>query len=310
MARTGMVPRAAAAAALLAAAAASATATDTCRALSRFNLFTLGNLHLTATEVLGPLAVRGDARLESFAVNPVGRCGRRDRVPDTVALAVGGHLRARNGQINAGKVVVERRRFTRSSVGLRCARVVGRGAVDLDALASMAKRQHEQLCHKREAHCDTRVDEARGVTFSVRRRGDATCVVQAGQLARASRVVIRGRGRGQLVVIKVEGGSRYGRGGRPLRLSNFGFDGFVPARTVLAFCDVRKLVVDNVGVPSAVLAPATDLSGPAGHILGTSIFGSVRGGVEFRHAPFRCNDDDNDRRVASTEAAPSPSVDD
>jgi len=287
-----------AAVALSAATAAAATELppDVCRALTYFNVFALGDFHLQASEVLGPLAVGGDARLTAFSINSVGRCGPDHRPPRTPALAVGGHLRADNGQINAGTVVVGRGRYTGTSLGLQCAKVVHEG-LDFEGLAHAATVVHDALCASREAHCHTAVDDAGGIRMTVRGDGEATCVLAATHLGRASSVSIVGRREGQIVLVKVVG---RGRDGGAVTLSNFGFAGFVPETTVVALCDVHKVVIDNVGVPAAVFAPETDLSGPAGHILGTVIVRSSRGGVEFRHAPFGCGD--------AAEPSPSPEV--
>ncbi|OSX72208.1 hypothetical protein BU14_0457s0001 [Porphyra umbilicalis] len=288
-----------AAVALSAATAAAATElpADVCRALTYFNVFALRDFHLEASEVLGPLAVGGDARLTAFSINSVGRCGADHRPPRTPALAVGGHLRADNGQINAGTVHVGRGKYTGTSLGLRCAKVVHE-RLDLEGLAHAATAVHDGLCATREAHCHTAVDDAGGIRMTVRGGGEVTCVVSAAHLGRASSVSIVGRRGRQIVLVKVVG--RDHDDGRAVTLTNFGFAGFVPETTVVALCDVRAVVIDNVGVPAAVIAPKTDLSGPAGHILGTVIVRSSKGGVEFRHAPFGCGD--------AAEPSPSPEV--
>lgn len=286
----------AAAVALVASAACLASATDRCEAIAYFNVIALRDFHQTASEVLGPLAVGGDARLNSFSVNSVGKCGRDGRVPDEIALLVGGNLRAHNGQINAGKVLVGGRRAIREDVGLQCARVVPIKDFSFDRFATYVKDAHDELCDLHEDGCHTRVDDARGITLSIRGRGKAVCVVSARDLGKASRLAIVGRARGQEVVIKVDGDGRRD-GDRALTLTNFGLDGFEPAHTVMTFCDVPALIIDNMGIPSAVFAPKTALSGPAGHILGNTIVESFRGGVEFRHAPYDCGRD---------EAEPSP----
>lgn len=288
----------AAAVALVASANGFAAATDRCEAITHFNVIALRDFHLTASEVLGPLAVGGDARLNSFAINPAGKCGRDGRVPDKIALVVAGDLRAHNGQINNGKVLVGGRRSIRDDVGLRCARVVSiKEDLSFDGLASTVKEAHEELCDLHEDNCRTKVDDARGITLDIRGRGEAVCVVKARDLGHATRLAIVGRRRDQVVIIKVDGDDR-DDDDKALTLTNFGLDGFVPAHTVMAFCDVRKLVIDNVGIPSAVFAPHTALSGPAGHILGTTIVESFRGGVEFQYAPYECHREDR--------AEPSP----
>ncbi|GAB0497637.1 hypothetical protein MMPV_008974 [Pyropia vietnamensis] len=288
----------AAAVALVASAGGFAVATDRCEAITHFNVIALRDFHQTASEVLGPLAVGGNARLNSFAINPAGKCGRDGRVPDEIALVVAGDLRAHNGQINNGKVLVGGRRAIRDDVGLRCARVVSiKEDLSFDGLESWVTESHEELCDTREDNCRTRVDDARGITLTIRDGGPATCVVKARDLGRASRLAIVGRRRDHRVIIKVDGDDR-DDDGEALTLTNFGLDGFVPTHTVMAFCDVRKLIIDNVGIPSAVFAPKTALSGPAGHILGTTVVESFRGGVEFQHAPYDCNQEDR--------AEPSP----
>lgn len=141
--------------------------------------------------------------------------------------------------------------------------------------------------------CATRISGAADIRLDVSGREEAICEVTAAQLGRASRVAIKGRDvrGGQKVFIHVVGGGGRGRGGdRPLTLSAVGFDGFVPALTVLSFCNVPRVVVDNVGIPAAVFATQTDVSGPAGHIHGTAVVRSFRGGVQFRHAPYRCDE--------------------
>lgn len=279
----------AAAMALVASTAGFASATDRCEAVTHFNVIALRDFHQTASEVLGPLAVGGDARLNSFSINSVGRCERDERVPDKFALVVAGDLRAHNGQINAGKVLVGGRRSIREDVGLKCARVVRTKDVSFDEMASFLKEAHEGQCREREEGCHTRVDDARGITLSIRGRGRAVCVVSARDLGHATRLAIVGRRRDQVVIIKVEGKERRDDD-KALTLTNFGLDGFEPSRTVIAFCDVPKLVIDNMGIPAAVFAPETALSGPAGHILGTTVVESFRGGVEFRYAPYACDD--------------------
>lgn len=282
----------AAAVALVASAAGLASATERCEAITHFNVIALRDFDQTASEVLGPLAVGGNARLNSFSINSVGKCGRDGRVPDEAALVVAGDLRAHNGQINAGKVFVGGRRSIREDVGLQCARVVPVGErLSFDDLATYVKDAHDGLCDLHEDGCHTRVDDARGITLSIRggRGGRAVCVVSARDLGHASRLAIVGRRRDQEVVVKVDGEERRDDD-VALKLTNFGLDGFEPTRTLLTFCDVRKLILDNMGIPAAVFAPKTALSGPAGHILGTTIVESFRGGVEFRHAPYDCDE--------------------
>lgn len=289
----------AAAVAVVASAARLASASSQCEAIVHFNVIALRDFHQTASEVLGPLAVGGDARLDSFSINSEGKCERDGRVPDKIALVVAGNLRAHNGQVNSGKVIVGGRKAIREDVGLKCARVVRiKEDLSFDSLESYVEESHDGLCGLHEDGCHTRVDEARGITLSIRGRdGRAVCVVSARDLAHASRLAIVGRRRDQEVVIKVDG-ERYGDD-KALTLTNFGLDGFKPERTVLTFCDVDRLVIDNIGIPAAVFAPKTALSGPAGHILGTTIVKSFRGGVEFRHAPFKCGREEE-------EPSPSP----
>lgn len=287
--------------------AGGATATDpytpdtTCASFAYWNVVALGSFNQTASEVGGPLLVVGDARLDGFSVNPTGQCGRDGRTPNVVAAVVGGRLRANNGQWNAGKVVTRPGRYSASrSVGLRCARVTPR-AINFEPLVTFTVNGHAGVCRSEAVYCNTRVDEGRGVTFHIRRGGEATCAVSARDLAAATRVAIVGRTRGQVVIIKVDGDGRYGPRGKALTLSDFQADGFLPAFTVMALCDVERLVVDNTGIPSALLAPQTDLSGAAGQVTGNAFFRSFRGGIEFRHEPWGACEPEG--------AVPSPEAD-
>jgi len=253
--------------------------TATCDALTYFNLFTLRDLHMTGAEVLGPLAVGGDARLDGFSINSEGTCGSQ-----TAALAVAGSLKAANGHVTAGSVVVGGRAHIAPSVGFRCAKVID-GDVHLGALAKAAVAGHERLCGRPVTDCKTTVDPDGVVTLRVGRGRSAICAVRVRALHHAKRVAIVGRSEHQVVTIQA-----VSDGAKTLTLTNVGFHGFVPSRTVLAMCGrVDSLVIDNVGLPTALSAPETDLSGPAGHVRGTVVVRSVRGGVEFRHDPFECD---------------------
>jgi len=308
MARLSNVARSAAAAAAVAlavttpAAASASVATDPCRALTHFNVFALRNVHLARSEVTGPLAVGGNAILRSFSVNAATPCtAAGDTVPD-LALAVGGVLHADRGQINAGAVAVSGHYYGSPSVGLRCARHVS-GAFDFQGLAAEAVANHAALCATPVANCKTAIGADGGVTFAVTGEGDiATCAVAVGDLNSASRVAITGRSAEQEVVLKVFGGHHWST--KTLTLTNVAFHGFVSERTVLSACDrVHMVVIKDVGLSSAVSAPHTDLVGPSGHIRGTVIVRSVRGGMEFRHAPVAC-----DAAAADEVPSPSPAV--
>jgi len=264
----------------------------TCDALTYFNLFALRDLHMTGAEVLGPLAVGGDARLDGFSINSEGACGTH-----SAALAVAGSLKAANGQVAAGSVVVSGRSHIASSVGLRCAKVID-GDVHLGALAKAAVDGHERMCGRPVTGCKTTLGHDGVVTLRVVRGRSAVCAVHVRVLRNAKRVAIVGRSEHQVVIIQA-----VSDGATTLALSNVGFHGFVPSRTVLAVCGrVGSLIIDNVGLPAALSAPETDLSGPAGHVLGTVIVRSVRGGVEFRHDPFDCD-------VGEEKPRPSPEAD-
>jgi len=131
--------------------------------------------------------------------------------------------------------------------------------------------------------------------------------VRAADLTSATAVEVVGRtDAARRVVINVDGGvaAAAGGGGGGARgagaiggvgddaagvvLSAKGFFGFLPTTTVVNFCGVPTLNIDNVGLPAAIVAPHTHLESTYGHVEGTVIVASAQGGVEFRHAPFAC----------------------
>jgi len=261
-----------------------------CPRFPPFNLFTVGATTLVASEVLGPLACGGDATLTGFSVNPSSPCD-----PSSVALAVGGALNASSGQVANGGLSLPAGAVLPDSVGRVCAAAVPAGAFDFTAAAASATAASATLCGRAApAGCVTSLTDGGGVTFDVSAAPAgalALCTVPGAALTAATGVTVAGRRDASTVVaINVlggDGGGGGGGGGR-VRLAGCEFFNFVPPTTVLNFCGVSALTVDNVGVPAAVLAPGVALDGPAGNVRGSVVVASVDTGVEFRNAPFAC----------------------
>lgn len=287
--------------------AASPPPLASCRDLTAFNLLSLGDVELANTEVQGPLGVAANARLSAFSVNHVPACA-----PRSVALAVGGTLNATGGMVSNGQVIVGgggggghdsgERVVLPQTVGRHCAPDGPRSSLpDFKRLTRTARAVHGLLCAATPTTCKTVITPDRRVEFRVlrnRARQEAVvCRVLSADLTAATSVEVVGRGApSQRVVILVDGSRGMVGGGiggigsdsRSVALAHKGFFGFLPSTTVLSFCGVPTLAIDNVGVPAAVLAPRTHLRSTYGHIEGTVIVASVRGGVEFRHAPLHC----------------------
>jgi len=235
--------------------------------------------------VLGPLACGGDATLTGFSVNPSSPCD-----PTSVALAVGGALNASSGQVANGGLSLPPGVALPESVGRVCAAALPAGAFDFAAAAASATAASAALCGRAApAGCVTSLTDGGGVTFDVSAAAAgalALCTVPGAALTAATGVTVVGRRDASTVVaINVLGG---GDGGGRVRLAGCEFFNFVPPTTVLNFCGVAALTVDNVGVPAAVLAPGVALDGPAGNVQGSVVVASVNTGVEFRNAPFAC----------------------
>lgn len=280
-----------------------------CRDLTAFNLLSLGDAELANTEVQGPLGVAANARLAAFSVNHVPACA-----PRSIALAVGGTLNASGGMVSNGLVVVggrrggdrrgggHRRPVLPPTVGRECAPDGAPGSLpDFKRLARTARAVHGLLCAATPAACKTVITPDRRVEFQVSppaaHRGPVVCRVLAADLTAATSVEVVGRGPPSRRVAILVDGSRGTAGGaiggvgsdsRSVTLAHKGFFGFLPTTTVMSFCGVPTLAIDNVGVPAAVLGPRTHLRSTYGHIEGTVIVASARGGVEFRHAPLSC----------------------
>lgn len=294
--------------------ASAASPLASCPDLTAFNLLSLGDAELANTEVQGPLGVAANARLAAFSVNHVTACA-----PRSIALAVGGTLNATGGMVSNGQVVVGggggggrgrrwgggggRRPLLPRTVGRECAPDGPPGALpDFKRLARTARAVHGLLCAAPAAGCMTVITPDRRVEFRVspsaaHREEAVVCRVLSADITAATSVEVVGRGRPSRRVAILVDGSRGVAGGaiggvgsdsRAVALAHKGFFGFLPTTTVLAFCGVPTLAIDNVGVPAAVLAPRTHLRSTYGHIEGTVIVASARGGVEFRHAPLQC----------------------
>ncbi|GAB0492289.1 hypothetical protein MMPV_003551 [Pyropia vietnamensis] len=310
LATVGAPPRVAAVPSRVVAAlspAASPTPLASCRDLTAFNLLSLGDVELANTEVQGPLGVAANARLAAFSVNHVPACA-----PRSIALAVGGTLNATTGMVSNGQVVVGgtggggldggKRVVLPQTVGRHCAPDGPRGSLpDFKGLARTARAVHGMLCAASPTACKTVITPDRRVEFRVypnsARREALICRVLAADLTAATSVEVIGRGASLRRVAILVVGSRGMAGGaiggigsdsRSVSLAHKGFFGFLPSTTVMSFCGVPTLTIDNVGVPAAVLAPRTHLRSTYGHIEGTVIVASARGGVEFRHAPLNC----------------------
>lgn len=305
MAGPARVPRAVALVAVVVAAVAAAAAGTSreiraCRAAAVWNLWALGDVSLTATEVGGPLAVGGDARLVNVSVNAGGACGAGGRPPrGVVALGVGGRLFAAGGRIRAGHVLVRRvRGRVAPSVGLTCA-AVRDGCFDLGALPGETLSLHDGTCAAAPTLCRTTVDASSGdVTLDVDGAVfDALCEVDAAALRVAPRVSIVGRRRRQQVLVKVLGGGGGGGtagggsdDGERLTLTRTAFPGWTPRRTAVAFCGLPRVELARLHLPAAVFSPRTDLSGGEGAtITGSTWVRAARGGISFRHAPYACD---------------------
>ncbi|OSX72781.1 hypothetical protein BU14_0404s0008 [Porphyra umbilicalis] len=259
-----------------------------CPRFPPFNLFTVGATTLVASEVLGPLACGGDATLTGFSVNPSSPCD-----PSSVALAVGGALNASSGQVANGGLSLPAGVVLPDSVGRVCAAAVPAGAFDFAAAAASATAASAALCGRAApAGCVTSLTDGGGVSFDVSAAPAgalALCTVPGAALTAATGVTVAGRRDASTVVaINVLGGAGGGDGGGRVRLAGCESFNFVPPTTVLNFCGVAALTVDNVGVPAAVLAPGVALDGPAGNVRGSVVVASVDTGVEFRNAPFAC----------------------
>eukprot|EP00168_Porphyra_purpurea_P009659 TRINITY_DN236_c0_g2_i1.p1 TRINITY_DN236_c0_g2~~TRINITY_DN236_c0_g2_i1.p1 ORF type:complete len:309 (+),score=108.71 TRINITY_DN236_c0_g2_i1:377-1303(+) len=269
------------------AAAQEGISVDLCRALTYYNVFTIGDAHLERTEVTGPLAVGGAARLSRVAVNSGGTCAASAIAPLRPALAVGGRLNARGGSVKAGAVILRRGAWLGPLVSRECARVY-HGPVDFSGLAAAHKVRHGIICDRREELCRTEVDDDGDITMTARQAVSpsgiaavATCIVRADDLARASRVALVGRRGLQVAVVKVVGG-------RGLTLADVKFSGMDAIYVAIILCNVSSLVIDGVDVPAAIIGPDTHLSGASGTVHGTVVAHSLRGGVTFRHEPTDC----------------------
>lgn len=258
-----------------------------CPSFPPFNLYTAGAVTLSASEVLGPLACGGNANLTGFSINYNSTC---DPTSGALALAVGGVLSASSGQVTNGGISVGIP--LPQTVGQVCTRPVVAGAVDFRRITTAAVAASAALCDgPAPVGCVTRTDAGGGVVFDVSAAPPASlavCNVPAQVLTAATGVTVAGRwSAGTVVAINVEGS-----GGNPaaaaVRLFGCEFFGFTPATTVLNFCGVARLTVDNVGVPAAVLGPAVALDGPSGHVQGSVVAAAVNTGIEFRNAPFAC----------------------
>lgn len=256
-----------------------------CPSFPPFNLYTSGGVTLTISEVLGPLACGGNANLTGFSINYNSTC---DPTSGALALAVGGVLTASSGQIVNGGISVGAP--LPQTVGQVCTRPVAAGGVDFPRLTAAAVAASAALCDgPAPTRCVTRTDDGGGVVFDVSAAPPASlavCTVPGRVLTAATGVTVAGRSSAATIVaINVVGGDP---AAAAVRLVGCEFFGFTPATTVLNFCDVARLTVDNVGVPAAVLAPAVVLDGPSGHVQGSVVAAAVNTGIEFRNAPFAC----------------------
>ncbi|GAB0488946.1 hypothetical protein MMPV_000159 [Pyropia vietnamensis] len=259
-----------------------------CPSFPPFNLYTSGSVTLTASEVLGPLACGGNANLTGFSINYNSSC---DPSSGALALAVGGALTASSGQVVNGGISVGAP--LPETVGQVCTRGVAAGeGVDFPRLTAAVTAASAVLCDgPAPVACVTRTDDGGGVVFDVSSAAAASlavCTVPGQVLTAATGVTVVGRASETTVVaINVVGGDA--AAGQPsVRLADCEFFGFTPTTTVLNFCGVATLTVDNVGVPAAVLAPAVALNGPSGHVQGSVVAAAVNTGIEFRNAPFLC----------------------
>lgn len=267
-----------------------------CPSFPPFNLYAVGPVTLTGSEVLGPLACGGDATLTGFSINYNSTCDPAG----PLALAVGGTLTASSGQVVNGGIAVGAP--LPQTVGQVCTHAVpAAGAVDFPRLTADAVAASAALCNgPSPVACVTRTDDGGGVVFDVSAAAAgslAVCTVPGRVLTAATGVTVAGRGSPASTVVAINvvagggGGAAAAAGGAgaAVRLVGCEFFGFTPATTVLNFCaGVRTLTVDNVGVPAAVLAPAVAVNGPAGHVRGSVVAAAVDTGVEFRNEPFAC----------------------
>lgn len=265
-----------------------------CPSFPPFNLYAVGPVTLTGSEVLGPLACGGDATLTGFSINYNSTC----EPAGPLALAVGGTLTASSGQVVNGGIAVGAP--LPQTIGQVCTHAVpAAGAVDFPRLTAGAVAASAALCDgPSPVACVTRTDGGGGVVFDVSAAAAgslAVCTVPGPVLTAATGVTVAGRGSPASTVVAINvvagGGDAVtaGGGGAAVRLVGCEFFGFTPATTVLNFCaGVRTLTVDNVGVPAAVLAPAVAVNGPAGHVRGSVVAAAVDTGVEFRNEPFAC----------------------
>jgi len=263
-----------------------------CRALTYFNVFSIGDLHLESTTVSGPLAVGGDARLSRVDVNSGGTCDAAALRPWLPALAVSGRLHARGGSVKAGPVILRRGVWLGPTVKRECADVL-HGPIDFDGLAASHLQRHGVICARREELCRTKVNNNGDITMTARQAVSpsgiaavATCIVRAEDLARAKRVSLEGRRGLQVAVVKVVGNHR--RGDKVLTLANVEFKGMDAIFVAIVLCDVPSLVIDDVEVPAALVGPSAHLSGASGVLHGTVVARSLRGRLTFRHEPTDC----------------------
>lgn len=259
-----------------------------CPSFPPFNLYTSGSVTLTASEVLGPLACGGNANLTGFSINYSSTC---DPSSGALALAVGGVLTASSGQVINGGISVSAP--LPETIGQTCTHsVTAGGGVDFPRITAAVTAASAALCDgPKPVACVTRTDDGGGVVFDVSSAAAASmaiCTVPGRVLTAATGVSVVGRASAATVVaINVVGGDAVA-GRSAVRLVDCEFFGFTPATTVLNFCGVAALTVDNVGVPAAVLAPAVALNGPSGHVHGSVVAAAVNTGIEFRNAPFAC----------------------
>lgn len=277
-----------------------------CEGVAKFNLISLGKVRLARTEVLGAVAAAGDVNLSEFSVNSAGAvnpvCDTNGAsLPGTpLALVTKGNLVTTNGDIK-GPVVSGEQYLDGGGTTTSCA-VDEEANVDVGEVDKYVRQETSDNCAAPVAGCETVTAEGGLLRFVIQQPSNgaaAHCAVSAETLTAASRVEVAGRadpsdmvkiavhGRGNVVEGSSDGG---GGGGRAadVTLTNMGFDGFVPSFTLLSMCNVPKLTVQDVGLPSAVFAPDTRFRGSSGHVNGTVVVADVASGVEFQLSPIDC----------------------